>query len=237
MHPAPEQTLTQTTTPTRAAAPLAAPAPTAGPGQLARAVFWSIFGVRGSRARHRDFASITLPQAMLAGLLGTAAFALLLIGVVRLVLERMQKAVRPGITTAELDRIGQVGTILWRSNPPSVCRSADGELAFLLRSRVSAEHIATVTHGVLEAVCTQALQQEHAEDPGHIARPQHQVAQHEQVRHKEHDPDLEAEVVRGDQQADEADCDYRTAAYSIAISRDAAGKMRRGPYQYIPGVS
>ena len=75
MHPDPNQALTQTTTQV-----------TAGPGQLARAVFWSIFGVRGSRARHRDFASITLPQAMLAGLLGTAAFALLLIGVVRLVL-------------------------------------------------------------------------------------------------------------------------------------------------------
>lgn len=84
MNPAPEQTLTQSTR--RIAAQPAACAPKAGPGQLARAVFWSIFGVRGSRARHRDFASITLPQAMLAGLLGTAAFALLLIGVVRLVL-------------------------------------------------------------------------------------------------------------------------------------------------------
>lgn len=86
MHPAPEQTLTRTATPTRVTAPPATPAPKAGPGQLARAVFWSLFGVRGSWARHRDFASITLPQAMLAGLLGTAAFALLLIGVVRLVL-------------------------------------------------------------------------------------------------------------------------------------------------------
>jgi EAL domain-containing protein (putative c-di-GMP-specific phosphodiesterase class I)/DNA-binding response OmpR family regulator/GGDEF domain-containing protein len=63
-------------------------------------------------------------------------------------------------TEAELERIGQVGTIVWRSSPPSVCRSADGELAFLLRSRVSAEHIATVTHGVLEEVCAKALQLE-----------------------------------------------------------------------------
>jgi EAL domain-containing protein (putative c-di-GMP-specific phosphodiesterase class I) len=41
---------------------------------------------------------------------------------------------------------------------PSVCRTADGELAILLRSRLSAEHIATVTHAVLELVSTQALQ-------------------------------------------------------------------------------
>lgn len=92
VNPAPDQALTQVTpkvlsqTTTRITEPHNARAPKAGPGQLARAVFWSIFGVCGSRARHRDFASITLPQAMLAGLLGTAAFALLLIGVVRLVL-------------------------------------------------------------------------------------------------------------------------------------------------------
>jgi len=53
---------------------------------------------------------------------------------------------------AELGRIAQGGSILWRSDLPSVCRSADGELAVLLRSRVSAEHIATVTHAALEAV-------------------------------------------------------------------------------------
>ncbi len=92
MHPTPDQALTQGTPkllaqpPTSITAPPATHGPKAGPGQLARAVFWSLFGVRGSRARHRDFASITLPQAMLAGLLGTAAFVLLLIGVVRLVL-------------------------------------------------------------------------------------------------------------------------------------------------------
>jgi EAL domain-containing protein (putative c-di-GMP-specific phosphodiesterase class I)/DNA-binding response OmpR family regulator/GGDEF domain-containing protein len=58
----------------------------------------------------------------------------------------------------ELERISQGGTIQWRTDLPSVCRTADGELAILLRSRVSAEHIATVTHAVLESVSTQALQ-------------------------------------------------------------------------------
>jgi len=59
---------------------------------------------------------------------------------------------------AELARIGQGGTILWRKDLTSVCRSADGELAVLLRSRVSAEHIATVTHTVLESISAQPLQ-------------------------------------------------------------------------------
>jgi EAL domain-containing protein (putative c-di-GMP-specific phosphodiesterase class I)/PleD family two-component response regulator len=58
----------------------------------------------------------------------------------------------------ELERISHGGTILWRTDLPSVCRTADGELAILLRSRVSAEHIATVTHAVLESVSAQALQ-------------------------------------------------------------------------------
>jgi predicted signal transduction protein with EAL and GGDEF domain/DNA-binding response OmpR family regulator len=58
----------------------------------------------------------------------------------------------------ELERIGQGGAILWRSDLPSVCRTGDGELCILLRSRVSADHIATVTHAVLELVSSQALQ-------------------------------------------------------------------------------
>jgi predicted signal transduction protein with EAL and GGDEF domain len=58
----------------------------------------------------------------------------------------------------ELERISLGGTILWRTDLPSVCRTADGELSILLRSRVSAEHIATVTHAVLESISAQALQ-------------------------------------------------------------------------------
>ncbi|HEX7374289.1 MAG TPA: EAL domain-containing protein, partial [Steroidobacteraceae bacterium] len=53
---------------------------------------------------------------------------------------------------AELSRISQGGTILWRTDLPSVCRTADGELSLLLRSRVSAEHVATVVHAVLETI-------------------------------------------------------------------------------------
>jgi len=61
---------------------------------------------------------------------------------------------------AELERVCQGGTILWRTDLPSVCRTADGELSLLLRSRVSADHIATVTHAVLESISSQALQAE-----------------------------------------------------------------------------
>ena len=53
---------------------------------------------------------------------------------------------------AELGRVSQGGTILWRTDLPSVCRTADGELSLLLRSRVSAEHVATVVHAVLETI-------------------------------------------------------------------------------------
>jgi PAS domain S-box-containing protein len=55
---------------------------------------------------------------------------------------------------AELERFSQGGTILWRSDMPSVCRTADDELSLLLRSRESAEHVATVVHGILEAAAS-----------------------------------------------------------------------------------
>jgi len=59
---------------------------------------------------------------------------------------------------SELERISHGGAILWRTELPSVCRIADGELATLLRSRLSAEHLASVIHAVLETLGTQALQ-------------------------------------------------------------------------------
>jgi predicted signal transduction protein with EAL and GGDEF domain/DNA-binding response OmpR family regulator len=59
---------------------------------------------------------------------------------------------------AELGRIAQGGTILWRSDLPSVCRTADGELSALLRSRINAEHVATVVHAVLETIAAEAAQ-------------------------------------------------------------------------------
>jgi predicted signal transduction protein with EAL and GGDEF domain/DNA-binding response OmpR family regulator len=58
---------------------------------------------------------------------------------------------------SEIARIGEGGTILWHSGVPSVCRSSEGELSVPLRSRVSADHVASVTLAVLEAVSAQAL--------------------------------------------------------------------------------
>ena len=57
---------------------------------------------------------------------------------------------------AELGRIAQGGTIVWRSDMPSACSTAEGELSVLLRSRIGAEHVATVVHAVLEAIATEA---------------------------------------------------------------------------------
>jgi EAL domain-containing protein (putative c-di-GMP-specific phosphodiesterase class I)/PleD family two-component response regulator len=65
----------------------------------------------------------------------------------------------------ELARVGEGGSILWRNDQPSVCRTAEGELALLLRSRISAEHMATVTHALLETITTQAAQDEAAYVP------------------------------------------------------------------------
>jgi len=59
---------------------------------------------------------------------------------------------------AEHGRIAQGGTVVWRADLPSVCRTADGELSVLLRSRVSGEHIATVVHAMLEAIASGAAQ-------------------------------------------------------------------------------
>jgi PAS domain S-box-containing protein len=65
-----------------------------------------------------------------------------------------------GRVEAELERIGQGGSILWRTDQPAVCRTADGELSVLLRSRVSTEHVATIVHAVLEAVSSPVPQAE-----------------------------------------------------------------------------
>jgi len=58
----------------------------------------------------------------------------------------------------ELERLGQAGTILWRADQPAVCRTADGELSFLLRSRGSADDVAGTAQGLLEVVSTQSAQ-------------------------------------------------------------------------------
>jgi hypothetical protein len=44
----------------------------AGPVQVAQAVFWSFFGIRKRSAHEKDAVSITLVQAIVAGLIGAA---------------------------------------------------------------------------------------------------------------------------------------------------------------------
>ena len=53
---------------------------------------------------------------------------------------------------AELGRVGVGRAIVWHEDVPTVCRVGDGELAVLIRSRVSQQHIETVTHAILTAV-------------------------------------------------------------------------------------
>jgi predicted signal transduction protein with EAL and GGDEF domain/DNA-binding response OmpR family regulator len=63
-----------------------------------------------------------------------------------------------------LARASMGGAILWRTDRPAVCRVADGELAILLRSRVSPEHLVSVTRGMLPGLCAplKILETEHA---------------------------------------------------------------------------
>lgn len=57
----------------------------------------------------------------------------------------------------ELGRVAQGRKILWSAGQSPVCRTADGVLAVLVRSRESADHFATVTRAVLESLSANAL--------------------------------------------------------------------------------
>jgi len=57
----------------------------AGVLQVASAVFWSFLGIRKSRDRDRDAASITPLQVVVAGVIGAAVLVFCIIMVVRLV--------------------------------------------------------------------------------------------------------------------------------------------------------
>ncbi len=57
----------------------------ASPLQVAKAVFWSFFGIRRAKDYDRDVASITPVQAIVAGILGAAIFVLSLIVLVRFI--------------------------------------------------------------------------------------------------------------------------------------------------------
>jgi len=57
----------------------------------------------------------------------------------------------------ELGRIAQGRTIAWHSGKSPVCRTAEGELAVLVRCSESVDHLATVTRAVLESLSASAL--------------------------------------------------------------------------------
>ena len=65
---------------------------------------------------------------------------------------------------AELARISLGGDIVWRAERPAVCRIAEDELAVLVCSRVSVEHVAWVTRSVLASISSRP----DCPDAGHI---------------------------------------------------------------------
>lgn len=58
----------------------------ATPLQVARAVLWSFFGIRKRAEYEKDAVRLTLPQVVVAGLIGAAVFVLSLILLVRYIL-------------------------------------------------------------------------------------------------------------------------------------------------------
>ena len=57
----------------------------AGPLQVAKAVFWSFFGIRKSKDHDADAATISPVQVIVAGVIGAALFVLCLVVVVQYV--------------------------------------------------------------------------------------------------------------------------------------------------------
>ena len=61
---------------------------TASPLQVAKAVFWSFFGVRRRAEHERDLAQIKPLQVVIAGLIGAAIFVLSLVLLVKFIMGR-----------------------------------------------------------------------------------------------------------------------------------------------------
>ena len=59
--------------------------PKATPLQVAKAVFWSFFGVRRRAEYEKDAVRLTLPQVVVAGIIGGAGFLLSLFMLVRFI--------------------------------------------------------------------------------------------------------------------------------------------------------
>ncbi len=57
--------------------------PKATPLQVAKAVFWSFFGVRKRAEYEKDAVSLTLLQVVVAGIIGAIVFVLSLVALVR----------------------------------------------------------------------------------------------------------------------------------------------------------
>jgi predicted Na+-dependent transporter len=61
---------------------------TASPLQVAKAVFWSFFGVRRRAEHEKDLAQIKPVQVVIAGLVGAAVFVLSLVLLVKFIISR-----------------------------------------------------------------------------------------------------------------------------------------------------
>jgi hypothetical protein len=58
----------------------------AGPLQVAKAVFWSFFGIRNRAAHDKDAVTLTLPQVVVAGIIGALVLVFSLVLLVRFIL-------------------------------------------------------------------------------------------------------------------------------------------------------
>jgi EAL domain-containing protein (putative c-di-GMP-specific phosphodiesterase class I)/PleD family two-component response regulator len=65
-----------------------------------------------------------------------------------------------------LASISDGGTVPWRSASAAVCRSAEAELAVLLRSRISAQHLAQLAQVLLQSLATRSSDDEAGYLPG-----------------------------------------------------------------------
>ncbi len=104
---------------------------------------------------------VTAALAEPAGVAATAVVAFRLHGFDRLVqargLEFGQQLVArvAGLVEHELAGVSVGGAVPWRTSH-AVCRSGDAEVALLLRSRVSSDHLTGVARAILESVCSHA---------------------------------------------------------------------------------
>jgi EAL domain-containing protein (putative c-di-GMP-specific phosphodiesterase class I)/DNA-binding response OmpR family regulator/GGDEF domain-containing protein len=67
---------------------------------------------------------------------------------------------------SEVASISDGAMVPWRAASAAICRSAEAELALLLRSRMSEEHLAQVAHGVLRSLEEQLRGEQGAYIPG-----------------------------------------------------------------------